>query len=298
MAAIDTAAIGALIQDGYSDTFLGKAAESSATLSAFPTVDLGTKTTILPVLASDPEARWVAEYEDAAGDNSAAELPTSKVSWADKKIVAEALGVIIPVPNDQIADANEDLLTEVTKKGGEALGKKLDSAVLSGTAKPATWTTNDLKAAAVASGQALTYGVDGDSEDLRGAIYDAEGLLSGAGFEDPVIVARRSLRSTLRNERDANGAFLGTANDFLADFDPTYTKRMPSGITVFVVDRSSIRVGIRQDIEVDVLDQATLTGVGNLAELRMKGISFNARYGYVLKEDAAVASIAPAPAAG
>lgn len=293
MAALDTAAIGELIQDGYSDTFLHTASESSAALSIFPTINLGTKTTVLPVLATEPEAHWVSEYVDGA-DNSGAALPSSKLSWTDKKIVAEALGVIIPVPNDQVADATEDLLAEISEKGGAALGKKLDAAILSGHAKPSTWVTNDLKAAAVASNQALDFGAGGKAEDLRGAIYDAEGLLSDNGFDDPVIIARRSLRSTLRNERDANNAFLGTANDFLADYSPTFTKRMTEGITLYVVDRSAIRVGIRQDIQVDVLDQATITGVGNLAELRMKGISFNARYGYVLKDDKAVVSIAPA----
>ena len=64
---ISRAEVSTAIQEAYSDTLLAAAVAGSTVLTAFPTVNLGTKLTHLPVLATLPEAGWVTESADSTG---------------------------------------------------------------------------------------------------------------------------------------------------------------------------------------------------------------------------------------
>lgn len=293
MATIDRNDVAALIEEGYSTEFLQTAEENSAAIGAFPVIRMGNKTVNLPVLASEPEAKFVNEWSDSGGAEQAdATKPTSKLTWGSKNITAEEIAVIITTHENLLQDSSVDILSEITKQGGNAIARRLDGAVLNGTQKPVTWASDDLKAAVAATSQSVTVGTD--AEDLLDALYQIEGEMADAGFNDPVIIAKRSLRSKLKNQRDANGAFLGAA-DVLADFDPSFTKHLGADVTAYVVDRESVRVGIRSDVSVKILTEATVNGV-SLAETDQIGVRFTGRYGYVLKDNAAVWAINPAAA--
>ena len=290
MATIDRNDVASLIEEGFSTDFLNSAADTSAVLRAFPTRSMGTKTERLPVLASLPEAKFVNEWSDSGGaEQPGATKPTSKLTWGSKTLNAEEIAVIIPVHENLIADSSVDILGEITRQGGAAIARKLDAAVLHGADKPETWTSNDLAAAAVAAGQVTT---EDSVEDLLDALYTIEGEMADNGFEDLTVVARRSLSSRLKNQRDANGAFLG-AGDVLSDFSPVFAKNFGTDHTAFAVDKASVLIGVRQDITVKILDQATVNGI-NLAETDQIGVRFVARYAYVLKDDKAVYAIDPA----
>src|ERR1700756_1890529 len=127
--------VATLIQQAYANDFLAHVTRTSAVLSAFPTKNLGTKTTNLPVLATKPHAEWVAE---SSSDPTGAK-PTSKVTWANKTLVVEELAVIIPVHENVVDDATVDVIAEITKTGGEAIGFALDAAVIFGINKPLSW---------------------------------------------------------------------------------------------------------------------------------------------------------------
>src|SRR5690606_13494651 len=122
---------------------------NSVALSAFRRVDMGTKTVNLPVLATIPEAGWVSE----SATEDVGKKPTAQATWGNKQLVAEEIAVIIPIHENAVDDATTDVLDELTKQGGAAIGRKLDLAVLFGTDKPVSWTSNDLMAAAVAASQ-------------------------------------------------------------------------------------------------------------------------------------------------
>lgn len=279
MAAITRADVATLIQEEYSNDLLTTAAETSTVLQAFPTVNMGTRLTHLPVLATLPEAGWVTEAADASGVK-----PTAAVTWADKTLVAEEVAVIIPVHEDVVADATVDILQEITNAAGTAIARKLDQAVLFGTDKPATWTSLDLLAAAVAASQTVPV-VDGaaNASDLWGAINQAAGQVAQAGFNPETLITGLVLRFQLANLRDANGSPV-FREDSLSGFD-TYFNRNgawePDEAVAFVVDPSRVRIGVRQDITVKFLDQATVGGI-NLAERDHIALRFKARYAYVL----------------
>lgn len=280
MADISRAEVATLIAEEYANTLLTGAAAASVALSAFPTVNMGTKVTHMPVLATLPDADWVTESAtDATGVK-----PTSEATWADKTLVAEEVAVIIPVHENVIDDATTAVLDEIATMGGTAIGKKLDQAVVFGTDKPASWTSAALLPAAVAAGQTFAN-VEGaaNAADLWGSVNSAAQVLAEAGYDPDTMLSALALRFRLANIRDNDGnrAFSG---DSFAGFSTNFARNGAwdgTSAEALIADSSRVRIGVRQDISVKFLDQATVNGI-NLAERDMVALRLKARYAYVL----------------
>lgn len=300
MADITRAEVASLIAEEYASQIIKAATQGSTALSAFPRINLGTKTTNVPVLATVPEADWVGDT-----DNTGVK-PTSQATWTNKTIVAEEIAVILPIHENTLADATEDLLAQLAELGGQSIGKKLDQAVFFGNDKPVTWTSLDILAAAAAAGNDFTVGSAED--DLYGSILQAGEAVANNGFDPQSIIARRGLAFQLRNLRDGQDRLLLDGDSFAGM--ETYWNRNGAWdadeAIAFVVDPSTVRIGVREDVSVKFLDQATI-GSGenqiNLAERDMVALRIKARFGYVLGNPATpekgsaaygVASIVPA----
>ncbi|ALF01386.1 major capsid protein [Mycobacterium phage LilPharaoh] len=288
MADISRSEVATLIQEAYSDTLLAAAKQGSTVLSAFQNVNMGTKTTHLPVLATLPEAGWVGE--------SATEVtgvkPQSKVTWADRTLVAEEIAVIIPVHENVIDDATVEVLTEVAELGGQAIGKKLDQAVIFGIDKPASWVSPALLQAAISAGQAVQH-VPGtaNENDLVGASNQVAEKIATAGWAPDTLLSSLALRYQVANVRDADGNLAFRDNSFLG-FNTYFNRNgawVPESAVAVIADASRVKIGVRQDITVKFLDQATL-GTGedqiNLAERDMVALRLKARFAYVLGNSA------------
>lgn len=278
MADITRAEVASLIGEEYSPQVIKAATQGSTALAAFPRIDMGTKVSHMPVLATVPEAAWVTDT-----DNTGVK-PTGEATWVDKTLVAEEVAVTVPIHENTLDDATEDILAQIAELGGQALGKKLDQAVLFGTDKPVSWTSLDLHAAAVAASQTVTVSATAGTDDAYGATLQAAGLVADAGFDPTAAIAKRALRFQLANLRGTDGHPILT-DDGLRGFDTFWNRNgawQPTDVTTFVVDPSTVRIGVRQDVTVKFLDQATLTGVGNLAEKDMVALRFKARFAYVL----------------
>lgn len=280
MADISRSEVATLIQEGYADTLLTAAEEASTSLAAFPTVPMGTKLTHLPVLATLPEADWVTE----SATDSAGVKPTSQVTWEDRTLVAEEIAVIIPVHENVLDDATIDILGQLARSGGQAIGKKLDQAVLLGLDKPASWISPALLPAAVAASQTVST-VDGNANtsDIPGAVNQVAEQVATAGWAPDTLVSSLALRYKVANLRDANG-FPIFRDESFAGFRTFFNRNGawdPESVTALVVDSSRVRIGVRQDITVKLLTEATVNGI-NLAERDMVALRFKARYAYVL----------------
>lgn len=280
MADISRAELSTLIEEAYAQSLLQTATQSSAALAAIPNVNLGTKLTHMPVLASLPTAGWVSE---SATDPSGVK-PTTDVTWADRTIVAEEIATIVPVHEDALADATVNVLDEIARLAGQAIGKVLDEAVFFGTSKPASWVSDDLYAAAVAANQtfAVTAG-DANEDDLVGATMQAAKSLADAGWLPDTIICSLGLRYDIANLRDADGNMAFRDNQF-AGFNTVFCQNGAwddDTARILVLDSSRARLGVRQDITVKFLDQATIGSI-NLAERDMVALRIKARYGYVL----------------
>lgn len=295
MVDINRSDVSTLIEDAYSQVLLESAAAGSQALQAFPTVNLGTKTTNLPMLAALPQAGWVTEdVGDASGTK-----PTSEVRWKNVTMVAEEIAVIVPVHENVLDDATTDILTEITTLAGQAIGQKLDQAVFWGYGKPASWTSSALYTAAsnASQTQTITAGA-ANADDVVGAVTQCAKTLSGEGLMPDSLCANLTFRYDVVNLRDANGLPIFRDEQF-AGFNTSFSRNGTwdnSLATALVVDSSRVRIGVRQDIQVKYLDQATVNSI-NLAEKDMVALRFKARYGYVLSTGATAYSSAPVPVA-
>lgn len=282
MADITRAEVASLIAEEYAGQVLKAATQGSTVLSSFPTVNMGTKTTHMPVLATLPTASWVTDV-----DNTGVK-PTAQVTWGDQTLVAEEIAVIVPIHENTIDDATEDILSQISDLGGQAIGKTLDQAVMFGTNKPASWMSLDLLAAAVAASQTVAV-VDGaaSTNDIYGAILQAAGLVADVGFDPSRLLAKRALQYKFANLRDTAGRPV-LNGDAIAGFDTAWNRNGAwdsTSATAFVVDPALVRIGVRQDVTVKFLDQATVGGI-NLAEKDMVALRFKARFAYVLGKPA------------
>lgn len=293
MADISRSDVAGLIQDAYTDTFLSVASDTSQVLQTFPTVNMGTKTVSMPVLATIPHAKWVGETPNGDGVK-----PTAKATWQNKNMVAEEIAVIVPVPENTLDDATENILADLAKLGGQGIAYALDAAVAFGTNKPATWTSPDLFTSATDGGNLVVSSDTPGEGDLAGSIFQAAGLLDDSGYEASDFLSRKGLKFKLANLRASDGTPIylpslsttPSAVDSVAGltarwFRGTVTGDAPvwdsSKALSMVVDRERVRIGVRQDITVKFLDQATVGGI-NLAENDMVALRFKARYAYVL----------------
>lgn len=288
MADITRDDVATLIQEEYSNVLLDTAAESSAVIDAFGTVPLGTKVTNAPVLLSLPEAAWVSESAtDAAGVK-----PTSKATWGNKQFIVEEVAVIVPIHEDTLEDATEDLIENITKLGGQALGKKLDQAVLFGVDKPASWLSPDLLSAAVAAGASFQVDNVPGANDLAGSILQAAGAVADSGADPDALLSASGLKFRLANLRAADGSAVytkslsesGAVSESIAGLDAAFVKNGAwdnAEALALVADKSRVKIGVRSDVQVKFLDQATVGGI-NLAERDMVAFRFKARYAYVL----------------
>ncbi len=275
MADIDRTDVATLIAEEYSNTLLTSAAASSAAMQAFGTVNMGTSTTHMPVLATLPTATWVSETGTKG---------TTEVTWEDRTLVAEEVATIVPIHEHMVDDASVAILDDIAKLAGAAVGKTLDEAVFFGVNKPVSWASDDLLAAATAGSQLFAV-VDGNANaaDLWGSINQAAAALAEAGYMPTSLITSVGLRYRMANIRNGDGnlAFQG---DNFAGFNTTFSANGAwdgASAEAFVVDSSRVKIGLRQDITVKFLDQATV-GTINLAERDMVALRIKARFAYVL----------------
>ena len=80
--------------------------------------------TKIPVLSMLPLAYWV------NGDTGMKK--TSKQEWDNVYMTAAELAVIVPVPEAVLADSSFDIMGEVQPRVREAMGAKIDNAILFG----------------------------------------------------------------------------------------------------------------------------------------------------------------------
>ncbi|MEX3609762.1 phage major capsid protein [Rothia sp. LK2588] len=286
MAGITRSDIESLIEEEYNHSLLNQATATSTALTAFNTVNMGAKVQNMPALATRPTAKWVGE---AAGERT---KPTSKFSFENKVLTAAEVAVIITLNEEDIEDATEDLLTTASNLGGEAIGRALDEAVLFGVNKPAAWTSNDLFAAATAAG--AIHQVATGENDLVGSIFQAAEDVDVAGGNPTAFISRQGFKFRLANLRGTDNAPIYMPSlsqapgsvDNVAGLDAywnrngAFDRKKAEGL---VVDPSAVLIGVRSDISVKFLDQATVGGV-NLAENDQVALRFRARFGYTLAD--------------
>lgn len=262
------------------------ATSSSVALASFRQIRMSAGTARMPVLGALPTAGFVKQYDSTAEPVVAGKKPTSKVSWTNKELVAEEIAVIIPVHENILADSNFDIWAEVRPLVAQEFGRVLDAAVFFGENKPATWLDPALVPGAIAAGNEV---VEGTGEDLAADFNEAFGEVEDDGFDVNAAYTGRFLRRELRGLRDDVGQPIyldalrsdgGTASIYGQDLH--YFTRGGwdrDEATALVGDKSAVVLGIREDMQVKLLDQATVGGI-NLAEQDMVALRFKFRVAF------------------
>lgn len=246
-----------LIPEAVSREIIQGVAQNSAVLQMGRRLpNMTSATQVMNVLDMLPMAYWV------NGDSGYKQ--TSNQAWDKKKIYAEELAVIIPIPEAVLDDADYDIWGEVRPRIVEAFGRKIDAAVLFGVEKPTSWRASIFDTA-TAAGAVVT-----ETSDIYKDIMGENGVIAKveeSGYLPTGAMAAVKMRAKLRGLRDDTGnpifktdmqgatryALDGVPMEFPMNgaFDATKAN-------MIVGDFSQLTYAIRQDVTYKILDQATI----------------------------------------
>ena len=248
--------------------------------------------TRIRVLDFLPTAYWV------NGDTGMKQ--TSKQAWDNVYINAAELAVIIPIPEAVLDDAEFDIFGEITPRVNEAIGQKVDSAIIFGVNRPAEWQNDIVTLARQAGNNVAPSG----SPDYYNLILGEGGVISKVeedGYMSTGALASMGMRAKLRGIKATDGTPIfksdmqGSTN-YALDGAPMYFPQngaFDNTIAQLIIgDFKQAVYAIRQDITVKILDQgviqdpATKEIAYNLAQQDMVALRVVFRMGWALPNPA------------
>ena len=186
------------------------------------------------------------------------------MAWGKKKIIAEELAVIVPIPEAVLDDSNYDIWGEVKPRLVEAFGQKIDDAILFGVDKPTSWrksiyeTAQEAGSVVTATGDTFTdlLGVDGVIAKVEESGFPASGALAAVKLR----AVLRGLKDTTGQpifKSDMQGATRYALDGIPLDFPMNGAFNHEKALMI-AGDFSQLVYAIRQDVTYKMLDQATI----------------------------------------
>ncbi len=212
----------------------------------------------------------------------------SQLALEGKTIIAQEMNVIVPISIIALNDAKNggNLKQLIIDRCAEAFGKKFDQAVITGADKP-RYFREGIIPSAIAVNASVT-----ESNSLYQAVSDAMALVEESDYEPSAIIGGLNLKSAFRNMLDSNGRpITGTEIDSLPKTylkNGSWDKKMAK---LVVGDFKQVYYAVRQEIETDILTEATIKDPNhvdsngnpieyNLAQQRMIAIMMTMRLGW------------------
>lgn len=293
MGIVDRQAAEALIQEQLINTIQQDAPQQSVFMAlARKLPNMSSKTTRMPVLDMLPMAYWV------NGDTGYKQ--TSEQAWDNVYLTAEELAVIVPIPEAVLSDASFDILGEIQPRVVEAIGQRVDSAVIFGNNRPAAWPVDIITRAR----QAGNNVAPGSTADYYNLIMGDGGVISKVEASGRMVtgsVASMGMRAKLRGLRTDDGqplfkSDMQGATQYALDGAPMHFPQngsFDSSVAQLIVgDWSQAVYSIRQDITVKILDQGVIQDpsskaiIYNLAQQDMIALRVVFRMGWALPNPA------------
>ena len=275
MASIDRNALSGLIPEPVTREIMqGAIAESAVLRMGRRLANMSSKTQPINVLDALPSAYFV---NGEATDSGAGEAfkQTTKMAWDKKKLYAEEIAVIVPIPEAALDDADYDIWGEVKPRLTEAFGKVIDAAILFGTNKPSTWRAGVVPAA-IAAGNGVPVGTS-VFDDIMGE----NGLISKVemdGFNPNGVMAAIQMRGKLRGLKDTTGQPIFKSDmqgatryglDGMDMYFPMNGAFDPNQAQMIVGDWSQLVYAIRQDMTFKIFTE------GVIQDPSTKAITYN-----------------------
>lgn len=262
---IDRTGAAVLIPEEVSREIMqGAIAESAVLRMGRRLPNMSRKTLAINVLDALPTAYFVNGEATGTKADQDAFKQTTKMAWDKKKIYAEEIAVIVPVPEAVLDDADYDIWGEVKPRLVEAFGKVIDSAILFGTNKPTSW-RDGLVPSATAAGNTVAA-----TADVFADIMGENGLIAKVeedGFNPNGVMGAVKLRAKLRGLREEGGAPLfktdmqGATRYALDGMDTYFPKNGafdPAQALAIVGDFDQLVYAVRQDIEFKIFDSGVI----------------------------------------
>lgn len=273
----------ALIPIEKSREIIETAIEESVVMQFARREDMGTQLKDISVLSVLPSAYFV------SGD--AGLKQTTYAAWKNKRLVAEEIAVLIPIPNNVLMDSSVKLWDKLRPRVGEAIGRAFDAAVLFGTNKPSSWVDAALGPGAVSASNTVTHGAS--AIDIGDDVNNVLAAVSADGFTPSGIVMHQALRYTFQGLRDSQKGPIFQPNDpgisnstfgsrpnsrkgFLWGLPAMTTlsgvfededTASANAVELLAVDWDQVVIGIRQDITVDFSNSAIITDASGAVQV-------------------------------
>ncbi len=254
--------------------------------------NMTSKQTRIRVLDFLPTAYWV------NGDTGMKQ--TSSQAWDNVYLTAAELAVIVPIPEAVLDDAEFDIMGEVTPRVTEAIGQRVDSAIIFGVNRPAEW-QNDIITLARQAGNNVELGAN---PDYYAKLLCEDGVFAKVeddGYSVNGVVASTNMKAKLRGLRDDSGQPIFNKNmqgatQYSLDGAPMYfpdNGSFDNGIAQMVAgDFAKAVYAIRQDVTVKILTEGVIQDpntkeiVYNLAQQDMVALRVVFRMGWALPNPA------------
>lgn len=293
MAIISREKAEALIRDQIINTIQQDAPKSSIVMQlARKLPNMTSKQTVMPVLDMLPTAYWV------NGDTGFKQ--TTQAAWDNVKLTAAELAVIVPIPEAVLDDVSFDIIGEITPRIIEAIGQRVDAAVLFGQGKPAEWGMDLVSRARIAGNNVPASG-GSDMYDLLLGENGVFGKVEESGYGVTGAVSALSTKAKLRALRTVDGVPIFNSNmqgktSYALDGEPLYFPENGSfdSTTAQLIagDWSQVVYAIRQDITTKILDQGVIQDpltkdiIYNLAQQDMIALRVVFRMGWAVANPA------------
>ena len=283
----------AIIREQVISTIFQDAPKQSVFMSmARKLPNMTSNQTRMRVLDFLPTAYWV--------DGDTGMKQTTRQAWDNVYMNAAELAVIVPIPEAVLADAEFDIFGEITPRVNEAIGQRVDSAIIFGVNRPANW-QNDIITLARQAGNNVSVGSNPDYYTL---LLGEGGVISKVeedGFMATGALAAMSMRAKLRGIRATDGTLIFKSDmqgstSYALDGAPLYFPQngaYDNAIAQLIVgDFKQAVYSIRQDITVKILDQGVIQDpitkeiVYNLAQQDMVALRIVFRMGWALPNPA------------
>lgn len=248
--------------------------------------------TRIRVLDFLPTAYWV------NGDTGMKQ--TTRQAWDNVYINAGELAVIVPISDAVLSDAEFDIFGEIIPRVMEAIGQKVDAAIIFGDNRPAEWGL-DLISRARQAGNNVAPTAGKDYYDLILGENGVFAKVENDGYGVSGALAPMNFKANLRGLRDTTGQPIFKSNmqevaRYSLDGAPiTFPKNgafFPNIAQLIVGDFSQAVYSIRQDITVKILDQGVIQDpdtkeiIYNLAQQDMTALRIVFRMGWALPNPA------------
>lgn len=264
MPILDRNALSGLIPEPVTQEIMqGAVAESAILRMARRLPNMSSKTQTINVLDALPTAYWVNGEATDSGATDAMKQ-TTNMAWDKKKLYAEEIAVIVPIPEAVLDDSSYDIWGEVRPRLTEAFGKVIDEAILFGKNKPSTWRQGVVPSAIEAgNGVAATSDIFADIMGAGGVIAKVE----EDGFIPSGAMAAIQMRARLRGLVDANGQPIfktdmqGSTRYALDGMDMYFPQNGafdPTQALLIVGDWSQLVYAIRQDMTFKIFTEGVI----------------------------------------